>query len=205
MKKRLYWRPRHNDSILDRILQVGDGLLALKELERFKTSRSGGLTERIQSLANSILESIEARYEIQTGRSMIPERVKEVRRKIIIQQQEQGEKASPEIQRTWGADMDDMFLVTQLYSYPGDYLTENPSWERLAETLDKLEEDALGAVYPAVRGARVARVQFGEPIELPRGKEKRITPADLTDDMESRVQGMLDYMNATHAPNRDDR
>jgi hypothetical protein len=82
-----------------------------------------------------------------------------------------------------------------LYSYPGDYLQENPTWERMAETLDKLEEDALGASYPSVRGQRRALVRFDEPIELPKEKDRSITPATLTDTIERRVQTMLDRMS----------
>ena len=39
--------------------------------------------------------------------------------------------------------MEDLFFVIQLYSYPGDYVAEKPSIERIAETLDKFEEDVL--------------------------------------------------------------
>jgi hypothetical protein len=92
-----------------------------------------------------------------------------------------------------------MFLVTQLYSYPGNYLEENPTIERLAETLDKLEEDALEASYPTVHAEREVLVRFDKPIELPPGKEKRIVAAELTDLMEERVQSMLDEMNAQRA------
>ena len=89
-----------------------------------------------------------------------------------------------------------MFLVTQLYSYPGNYLEENPSVERIAETLDKLEEDALEASYPTVHAEREVLVRFDLPIGLPTGKEKRMAPAELTDRLEKRVQSMLDEMNA---------
>ncbi len=126
---------------------------------------------------------------------MLPERVKEVRRRIIQQQQEPDPPPTPERQQQWSSDMDDMFLVTQLYSYPGDYLVADPSWERLAETLDKLEEDALGASYPCVRGERHAKVRFDQPIELPRSKDKKLSAADLTDQIEQRVQAMIDAMN----------
>jgi len=91
--------------------------------------------------------------------------------------------------------MDDMFLVTQLFSYPGNYLQEQPTIERVAETLDKLEEDALGAAYPTVHGAREVLVRFDKPIELPKGKDKRLAPTDVTDQIEQRVQTMLDEMN----------
>ena len=61
-----------------------------------------------------------------------------------------------------------MFLVVQLYSYPGDYVAESPTIERVAETLDKFEEDVLNRFSATVRGSRRSRVAFGEPILVTR-------------------------------------
>ena len=69
----------------------------------------------------------------------------------------------------------------------------------MAETLDKLEEDALSAVYPTVHGEREVLVRFDHPIELPMGKDKRLAPAELTDQIEQRVQRMLNEMNSQRA------
>ena len=41
-------------------------------------------------------------------------------------------------------DLEDLFLVIQIFSYPGDYVRLNPTVERVAETLMKCEEDILG-------------------------------------------------------------
>ena len=48
-------------------------------------------------------------------------------------------------------DLNDLFLVIQLFSYPGDYVRECPTVERLAEILTKFEQDALGVNAPAPR------------------------------------------------------
>jgi len=53
--------------------------------------------------------------------------------------------------------MDDLFFVIQLYSYPGDYVAERPVIERIAETLDKFEEDVLQATYPQSEDHDVSR------------------------------------------------
>ena len=53
------------------------------------------------------------------------------------------EETDEETRAKLRADLEDLFLVVQLYSYPGDYVAEKPSIERMAETLDKLEEDVL--------------------------------------------------------------
>jgi 1-acyl-sn-glycerol-3-phosphate acyltransferase len=195
LETRLYWRPQNHLSLVQRILHVAEGLLSLKEMEHLRATQSGPLGERIQALACSVLDRCETRYQIERKSAMLPERVKEVRRKIISERETHAADATPSQREQWSSDMDDMFLATQLYSYPGDYLTEHPSVERLAETLDKLEEDALGAVYPTVRASREVLVQFDDPIELPRGKESRMSAAELTDHAEKRVQMMLDEMN----------
>ncbi len=218
LEKRLYWRPRHNQSIRERILHVAQGLLTLKELEYFGQSSEGNPVDRLKHLASSVLSRCEDRYAIRHRDAILPERIKEVRRRIIQAQQEctplatattkslsadsalaPESAATPEQQRQWAADMEDMFFVTQLYSYPGDYMEQNPTWERQAETLDKLEEDALGAAFPSVRGPRRVIVRFDEPYELPRGKDKKVSPAEVTDHIEHRVQVMLDELNANHS------
>jgi len=95
------------------------------------------------------------------------------------------------------ADLDDLFLVVQAFSYPGDYVDERPSVERLAETLDKFEEDVLGAATATVRAPRRAVVQFGEAVEVGGGEEsggerKKLTAGELTAILELRVQELLD-------------
>lgn len=192
LERRLFWRPNPDAPLLDRIHKIADGVLALKEMERFSATREGALSDRISFLADAIIDDAEKLLGIPPGQGMLPERVKEVRRRIIQQQVDGGASASEAQRRSWNEAMEDMFLVTQLYSYPGDYLTESPTLERQAETLDKLEEDVLGATYPTPRGRMSVRVRFDQPIELPQGKEKKMTPSDLTKEIQSRIQSILD-------------
>ena len=107
----------------------------------------------------------------------------------------------PPQRRALQQEMDDLFFVMQLYSYPGDYLHGEPTIERLAETLDKFEEDILGVPLPSVRGRRRVAVHFGEPIEIGGGEERRNGTQQLTKTLQDRVQGILDGLNAssTHA------
>jgi len=196
LEKRLYWRPQSSMPIKERVLHVAKGLLSLKEMEHLRMPQTGSLSERVERLSSSLLVDSEGRYGRQAKQALIPERVKEVRRAIIEARETAPGSSTPELESQWTADMDKMFLVTQLYSYPGNYLEEKPSIERLAETLDKLEEDALEAPYPTVHEDREVLVRFDQPIELAPGKEKRRAPAELTDRLEERVQSMLDEMNA---------
>jgi hypothetical protein len=124
---------------------------------------------------------------------IIPERVKEVRRAVIKALEQEGTSATAKSKLA--ADLDDLFFVIQLFSYPGDYVAERPTIERIAETLDKFEEDVLRADFPGIRGTRRAVVRFGEPIEVPKEREARDAVEKWTDLVESRVQGLLDEIN----------
>ena len=198
IEERLFWKPQSNKPLVDRILTIASGLLSLKEIEHLGHARQGSLPERISSLADSILKSAESKYQIPSTKPLIPERIKEIRRKIIQQRSEQGDQASEQQHREWNADMQDMFLATQLYSYPGDYLQEHPSWERQAETLDKLQEDVLGASYPSSHGRKTVSIRLGEPIAMPIGKEKKASSEGITSELQRQIQSMLDAMNLHH-------
>jgi hypothetical protein len=91
--------------------------------------------------------------------------------------------------------MDDLFSSFSS-DYPGDYVAERPTIERIAETLDKAEEDVLRADYPGIRGTRRAVVRFGEPILVPKEREAKGVVEQWTDLVEGKVQGLLDEINA---------
>jgi 1-acyl-sn-glycerol-3-phosphate acyltransferase len=225
VEERLYWQPKSSLPLEERILQIADGLLSLKEIEfmhRMQStgldvasgdnsfqaaevvsesiredspSRFAGLSARISKLALNILAEVESTVGIGIGKGIIPERVKEVRKRLIeIQGQSQSEIDC-------GTEMQKMFFVTQLYSYPGDYILRKPSVERIAETVDKFEEDVLGAAYPSVHGTKKVVVQFGAAIQLPQGKGRTMTAGELTERMQIAVQSMLDGLNDQHDSN----
>jgi hypothetical protein len=152
------------------------------------------LPERVAYMADAVLKRLEGRYGIARRADLVPERVKEVRRRIIPRLQK--EDLSAEDRRQLGEDMEDLFFIIQLFSYPGDYVAEKPSVERIAETLDKFEEDALRLTYPSIHAARRAVVRFGEPLEVPREREKKEVVSQWTTLLEEKVQALLDQLNA---------
>ena len=91
-------------------------------------------------------------------------------------------------------DLDDLFLCVQLYSYPGDYVAEEPTLERMAETLDKFEEDVLSQFSATVRGTRRATLLFGQPIAVERAASKKQSVSQITQLLEDAVQGLLDRL-----------
>lgn len=189
LEEEIHWRPRPDLPLAERIYRFAEGALALKELEYLGRTSSGPLPTRLEAFAQAVLGQLESRCGIEHPESTVPERVK-VLRQYLIEHMEALPADDPG-RRRYEGDLDDVFLVVQAFSYPGNYVSARPSVERIAETLDKFEEDVLGIKTATVRGARQATVRFGEPIPVcaERGKD---AAARLTRFLEERVQGLLD-------------
>ena len=190
LERAILWRPRPDLPLPERIYRFAEGMLALKEIEFLGHTRSGSVPDRIGGLIEFLVGRIEARHGLDPGGDTIPERVKALRRRTIEELEELPEDDPARGQ--FYEDLDDLFLVVQAFSYPGDYVAEAPTIERMAETLDKFEEDVLGAETAAIRGSRTATVTFGKPIRVVAARGQRMTAAALTDVLEQRVQGLLD-------------
>ncbi|CAN5915063.1 hypothetical protein BH23PLA1_BH23PLA1_44880 [soil metagenome] len=197
LESRLTWRPQTDRPLVERIYQYGGGLLSLKEMEYLGQARSGSFPQRLAHLRDYILESLEDRHHgTHRAQATVPERVKELRRSIIAQLLKR--TATPEQQRQLRFDLDDLFLVLQIYSYPGDYIMECPTLERVGETLMKLDEDLLGVDLARPLGPRRALVRVGEPIEvgafLASARRSRDAANALSNAMHAGIQATLDAM-----------
>ena len=140
-------------------------------------------------LSNHVLSQIEQKYNIGSDDSLL-KRVKTLRREAINRLEESGDDSDKREQAQ--IDIDDLFFVTQLFSYPGDYVSGKPSSGRLAETLDKFEEDIMKVPTASIRATRRAVVSFGKPIKVERTKDKKTAIHTLTEQLEQNVQQLLD-------------
>ena len=96
------------------------------------------------------------------------------------------------------------------WSYPGKYLSQHPTTDRIAETIFKLEEDVLQAEqYPV---ERQAEVRFGEPIDAGQFLEQEHVNAKtgvrpMTRLLKLRIKELVDQMGAgstpEHHPNKE--
>ncbi len=193
LEDRLFLGRRPDRPLTERILRIADVTLTIKEIEHLGRPNTGTLRERLVTLCEAILAQIAASFGNANVDGTIPERVKEFRRKAI-QGVEQNDVPTEERERR-RRNLEDLFLVVQLYSYPGDYLLEHPSPERLAETIDKLEEDVLGASLPTVHGRRAVTIQFGKPLPIQRDPGSRNQTRELTVQLEQRVQELLTQLS----------
>ncbi len=191
LEESIHWRPRPELALPERIYALGGALMALKELEYLGEVRSGSLPDRTDFLARQILARHEQKHGLENESKTIPERVKEIRRVALEAIGELGEQPESDQRKELDNMLDEVFLVVQLFSYPGDYVLENPTVERLAETVDKFEEDVLKCYSATVRGERQSTISFGEPIEVEYTRD-RSASAELTSRLEERVQQLLD-------------
>jgi 1-acyl-sn-glycerol-3-phosphate acyltransferase len=191
----ILWRPNRNLILRKRIYQFAEAILGLKEKEYLGDTRTGTLPERIQFLAEYILQGLEAKYGINDRSPTLPERVKNCRRHAI--QRAENTDLSEQEHNAAKIDLDDLFIVTQLFSYPGTYVSKKPTIEEMAEVLDKFEEDVLKQPTAGIRATRRAIIAFGEPIQVERGKEGRNQVHALTEQLEASVQALLDGIQFT--------
>jgi hypothetical protein len=196
LEREVFWRPRPERSLVERIYSLAEALLVLKELEFLGAAASGPIVERLHGLAEHVLTSAEQRCGVAAAAgATIPERVKSVRRAALEKREplDEGDPQQAELRNV----LDDAFFVVQLFSYPGNYLTEQSSVERLAETLDKLEEDVLGKYSATIHSRRAVTISIGEPIAVPSEKGSKNAVGELTETLERSVQGLLDELNGS--------
>ncbi|MES2921663.1 MAG: 1-acyl-sn-glycerol-3-phosphate acyltransferase [Verrucomicrobiota bacterium] len=164
LEDRIGWTPKPLMPVDERILRLGTGILALKETEYLGYSGSGTVHERLPHLCESLLTLVESRYPRDAKAVTPPERVRALRYRIRRRLLDTENPPSPADKETLLDDLDRVFTALQAHSYIGDYLLADPTLDRRAETLLKLEEDLLG--FPTYPVARTARVTAGEPIPV---------------------------------------
>jgi 1-acyl-sn-glycerol-3-phosphate acyltransferase len=193
IESRMLSTARPGTELQKRIVRTGELALTIKEKEKLGRSRDqeGDLPSRIAFLIGELLQRNEKMHlKKSPSAETVPLRVKALRRHFLEIWTD--EKSNPDALRGARDGLDDVQLVLQLYSYPGDYVTEKPSIERMAETIEKFEEDLTGFARP--KGKRQARVLFGDPIDLKEAASSgrpRTVAADVTDRLEEQITKLM--------------
>lgn len=163
LEHRITWKPRSHLPILDRIYSLGSALLSIKEEEFTGECHKGPLPARIQALQNYLIADVEKRHGVAASTQPMPIRIRTLRHAIRKELTLGAASPAPERSRELYDDLDRLFAAQQLYSYLGQYLRQ-PTRDRIAETIFKLEEDVLGqGSYPTPRRAEIT---FGPPIDV---------------------------------------
>ncbi|MEO8615125.1 MAG: 1-acyl-sn-glycerol-3-phosphate acyltransferase [Luteolibacter sp.] len=194
LEDRIGWTPKPMMPTDERILRLGTGILALKETEYLGYAGSGKVQERLNHLCETLLALVESHYPRDAKAITPPSRVRALRFRIRRRLLDSEKPPTPAEREMLLDDLDRVFTALQAHSYIGDYLLEDPTLDRRAETILKLEEDLFGfPTYPIKRGARVIA---GEPIPVSAMLESGELPgkggaAHLTELLEKRLGDLL--------------
>lgn len=192
LERQVFWRPRPNQSLTERIYSFSGAVLALKELEFMGRIGRGSLPERVETLSDFILSLHETSRGLESSEKSIPERIKAIKTRCVKELCDEENPVDADRQQVLYAELDDTFFVGQLFSYPGNYVAESPTVERIAETIDKFEEDALMRDTAKIRAQRECHIYFDQPIKIPAKRKEGKTPGEITEQIERSVQRMLD-------------
>jgi len=192
LESRMMVKAASGGPLHERIIRFGELMLTIKEKEHLGRSceNDGDLRSRLAAFATSMLQRLEAAHLKSAGEGPLPVRVKTLRRHLL---EIWADEKSPEDSRRAAIDaLDVVQLILQLYSYPGDYIASKPSIERMAETVEKFEEDILGFALP--KGRRRTRVIFGEPLDLAdalKSSRVRTAATDMTTRLEQAINDLM--------------
>ncbi len=194
LEDRIGWTPKPTMAVDGRIHRLGTGILALKETEYLGEAGIGTVQDRLTRLCGELLALVEERYPRDARAVTPPERVRALRFRIRRRLLDTGTPPAPGDRELLLDDLDRVFTALQAHSYIGDYLLEDPTLDRRAETILKLEEDLFG--FPTYPVDRTARIVAGEPIPVSGMLAAGELPAkggalELTELLEKRLAGLL--------------
>jgi hypothetical protein len=141
----------------------------------------------LAGLIDAILAPLEQKWLGAKQEDAVPSRVKRLR-SAILPDMTKDQVDETERQRRW-KQLADLYLAQQLFHYPPDYMSTNPTPERLLETVERFEEDLTDRVR--VHGPIHATITVGEAIEASPAREGRGGDDPLMDQIAAQLRQML--------------
>ncbi len=187
IERRFSWQPQSHLPLQERILKAGSALLGLKETEYLGAPQTGTFRERLAHLIDHLLLPLEDRWTPGRHDGGPMNRVKRLRT-AILPDMVSGDLTEPERADRW-RQLADLYLVQQLYCYPGDYI-ESPTPERILETVERYEEDLTDAARPHFP-LRVV-ITVGDAIEVSPTRDRSGDGDPLTSAIREKMAAMLE-------------
>jgi 1-acyl-sn-glycerol-3-phosphate acyltransferase len=197
LERRLSWQPQKHLSIVERIGQLGQALLTLREIESLGGPRTGNLYERAEFLVRELLTKLEANWKINDTSGSAIARVKRVRTAILGDMMA-GRVTPEERARRW-RDLAAAYYAQQLSHYPRDYiLREKNLPERVVETVERFEEDFTDRMR--VNRPFHAVIQVGEAIPVGTQRTRDAEGDPIMAEVRRQLQSMIDELAAERTP-----
>ena len=191
IERRLSWQPQVQLPAHERILKIGGALLGLKEIEYFQAPQPGTFRERLLRLEDHLLTPLENQWTPGRHDGDPMARVKRLR-SAILPAMVTSELTEPNRAARW-RHLADVYLVQQLHCYTGDYI-ENPTPERILETIERYEEDLTDVARPHFPIRAVITV--GDAIEVTATRDRSLEVDPLTAEIRQRLEELLESSKA---------
>ncbi len=187
------WQPQEDKPLTQRIRQIAEALLSLKEIEYLSTPRQGDLYERVAALLDHLLIPLEQEWSIREPATNVIGRVKNLRTAILPDMVE-GDISDAQRERRW-KQLADCYLAQQLSLYPRDYVgRENNLPEHVLETVERFEEDLTDTIR--VHGPLHVVIRVGEPIDVPTKRDRKAATDPIMTGIETQLTTMLSELAA---------
>ena len=189
IEQKLTWRPEPSQPLINRIVKIGNALLTLKELQYGIGTKPGeSLRQRQSAMVNVLLHPLEEEWLGGASNGGIAARIKSLRMKIFPDVS-RAQVDEAERNRRW-RQLEDTYLAQQIDCYPGQYITELPSVDRILETVEKFEEDLEDTCR--VHGRMKVVLDVCDPIEVSpeRNRQAKSDPlmSEIQNSLEERLQ-----------------
>ena len=193
LEQRLTWRPQVDLDLPDRFAKLSGALLGIKEAEHLGQALTGDVGSRITQLTGALLTGIESSLPGRVTGGDTMARVREITRQLVPKLPAAVDRPQ-ERERLW-RDLDKAWLCQLLFGHDQAYLRQNPSLERLAEELWRLEEDWLGVDQPLAPVGVV--ISVGQALSVADFPDRRRSTAGrredaLTAEIGLQIQQLLD-------------
>ncbi len=184
----LDWQPSPGMPLIDRLIKVGNGLLALKERQHGIENPAGSHRQRQDAMIDRLLQPLEQEW---LGGSQAPDgiaiRIKSLRMKIFPEMT-RNQLSPNERQRRW-QQLENTYLAQQIDCYPENYVIDHPTVDRILETVEKFEEDITDRC--TVHGHLKSIIVIDDAIEVAAQRQRGVDEDPLITNIRERLESML--------------
>lgn len=202
IERYLHWDTQDELEVLDRINKLSSALLAIKEVEYLGNPQTGSLSERLANLIESQIRPMEREYLPNRASDQLALVRIRALRQVLVRKLWQSDAGSPKEQRRWQDQLSRLLMCELLASHSQTYLHERPSYERLGEAIERIEESITDRDEPVAPLGAV--LQVGDPLDVNDFLNQRSTDRQAGDPLmqaiATQVQQQVDALLAEGPP-----
>lgn len=185
------WQPQTHLTIPERIGQIAEALLCLKEIEYLGAAREGNAHERAKRLMTEVLDELETKWETKGKENGIVARIKAIRMEILPDMIEK--KVTPEDREARWRDLAKCYYLQQIAHYPPGYVSGAEGLpERIVETVERMQEDFHDRVH--YHGPMHCTMMVGDAIEVSPKRDRNAERDPAMQETHDSLQAMLTQM-----------